>query len=473
MTSSSLESIYRGSPSWLQGLMLDGYSVGIWWHRYGRPYRRAVRELMEHDGWPRERLRLYQDERAREVVRVAYESTKYYREVMDAHGVSPADVKGVDDLRLLPLLEKTTVRESAEAMMTAAHPQRGWLHGHTSGTTGTPLGLWYDRQTCVQTNAVDRRQKLWGGMRRGDWIGLFLGRVIVPTTQSGSPYWRTNHIQRQLWFSSFHMSDDRLPEYVAEIRRRRLRFLEGYPSTLFILARHLLDRGERLPMRSVFTSSETLHDVQKEAICKAFQCEVFDFYGHAERAIFASECDAHDGKHVAEEFGFVELVDAAGQVVGPGETGYLVGTSLHNLAMPMIRYRTSDLSRIIEEPCACGRTSRRVAAVTTKAEDIVMTPDGRLISPSVLTHPFKPLEGLRKSQIIQEGNDLLRIRLVIGTRFTDEDRTRLTEALAERVGPGMRILIEEVEDIPSEASGKFRWVISKVDHSRRFEWDAN
>jgi len=465
----TLEKIYRRAPTWAQHVFLNGYAVGVAWHRYGRAYRRAVRECLDQDRWPAERMRSFQDGRVRELVRVAYERTAHYREVMDGLGLKPDDIGGVDDLSLLPLLEKSTVRAEGARLMTAQRPGPGGVHGHTSGPTGSPLGLWYDRATCVMTNAVDRLQKIWGGMEPGDWIGVFLGRVVVPA-ESGPPFWRANHVLRQLWFSSFHMSDGWLPRYVDAIRARRLRFLEGYPSTLFILAKHLLGRGERLPMKAVFTSSETLHRIQREAISEAFQCEVFDFYGHAERTIFATECEAHEGRHLAEGFGFVEVVDADGNPVGPGETGFLVGTSLHNKAMPMLRYRTGDLSSITEEPCACGRPARRIVDVTTKAEDIVVTPDGRLVSPSILTHPFKPFDGVRKSQIVQEAPDFVRVRLVLAESFSPEERDRLIGGLQERLGKAVRIVTEEVDDIPPEKSGKFRWVISKVDHTRSVDW---
>lgn len=465
----SLETLYRRAPAWGQTVLLNAYAMGIGWHRYGRAYRRALRECLARDAWPSDRMRAYQDARIRRIVSVAYERTAHYREVMERLGARPGDIQGATDLHELPILDKGTVRDSGERLMSAPRPRPGWVHGHTSGTTGTPLGLWYDRWTCVITNAVDRRQKIWGGMGARDWIGLFLGRVVVPV-ESGPPFWRANHVQRQVWFSSFHMSDDRLPSYVGEIRRRGLRYLEGYPSTLFILARHLLDRGETLPMKAVFSSSETLHRIQRDAITGAFECELFDFYGHAERTIFAAECEAHDGRHLAEDYGFTEVVDARGAPVAAGETGYLVGTSLHNEAMPMIRYRTGDLSSIEEEPCACGRAARRIVAVTTKAEDIVVTPDGRLVSPSILTHPFKPFDGVRKSQIIQERLDLVRVRLVLSESFSDEERGLLIQGLQERLGRDVRVIPEEVDEIPPEPSGKFRWVISKVDHSRLFDW---
>jgi phenylacetate-CoA ligase len=136
----------------------------------------------------------------------------------------------------------------------------------------------------------------------------------------------------------------------------------------------------------------------------------------------------------------------------------------------MIRYRTGDISSIEATVCPCGRPARRISDVTTKAEDIVVTPDGRLVSPSILTHPFKPFGGIRKSQIIQEEPDLLRVLLVLAESFSEGERARLIAGLQERLGTGMRIMAEEVEEIPSEASGKFRWVISRVDHSRSFDW---
>jgi phenylacetate-CoA ligase len=320
-------------------------------------------------------------------------------------------------------------------------------------------------------NAADRRQKVWGGMRRGDWIGVFLGRMVVPADEARPPFWRTNLVHRQVWFSSFHLTPENMTSYVAEIRRRRLRFLEGYPSTLFILAQHLIATGETLPMEAVFSSSETLHQVQLEAILAAFGCTPFDFYGHAERAIFATECELHEGKHLAEEYGFAEIVNEEGTSLPDGEFGYLTGTSLFNIAMPMIRYRTTDISAIMHEPCKCGRSLRRIENISTKAEDIVVTPDGRMISPSVLTHPFKPFPQIVASQLVQERADRLVVKIIPSDRFTPENQAELLRSLGARLGPAVQLDLQIVEDIPRERSGKFRWVISHVAHPSVFQWE--
>jgi phenylacetate-CoA ligase len=450
--------------------MLNVYAVGVRWHRYGRKCRRELERLREREAWPRSRREAHRDERIRGIVSHAYGNSPHYREVMDERGLEPRDIEGADDLPKLPLLTKETVRERGEALLTRRRPRPTWHHGHTSGTTGSPLSLWYDRHTCVMTNAVDWRQKRWAGMDPDEWIGLFLGRVVVPPEQDEPPFWRPDHVQRQVWFSTFHMDEGNLGAYVEEIRKRGLRYLEGYPSTLFILANYLIRNGAELPMEAVFTSSETLHEVQRETIEQAFRCEIFDYYGLAERVLFAAECEEHEGKHVAEEYGHVEVVDEEGRPVEDGEPGYLVGTSLHNTAMPMIRYRTRDVSAVVREPCACGRTLLRIHDVTTKAEDIVVTPDGRMISPSILTHPFKPFDEIVKSQIVQDRPDRIRVKILPSEAFGEEEERELTAGLRERLGPEMGIEVERVDELPPEPSGKFRWVISRVDHEYRFDW---
>lgn len=465
------ELFYHRAPAWLQTVMLNVHAYRIERHRYGASYRAEVDRLRERERWAPERLRAYQDARLRTVIATAYERSPYYRAVMDGAGVYPGDVRGVEDLARLPLLTKPVVRARGRELMTQARPRRGWLHGHTSGTTGSPLGVWYDRNTCIVTNAVDRQHKLWAGMQEGDWIGLLLGRVVVPPDRSRPPFWRANLVHRQVWFSSFHLSEENLEHYVREIERRRLRFLEGYPSTLFILAQHLLQRGRTLPMRAVISSSETLHAIQRQAIETAFECRLFDFYALAERVIYAGECDHHAGKHLAESYGITEVVDEHGAPVPDGQAGYLVGTSLHNTAMPMIRYRTGDISAIVPEPCPCGRTGRRIRGVATKAEDIVVTPEGRRISPSVLTHPFKPLEQILASQIIQESLDRVLVKIVPSAAFTTDHERALAASLGQRLGPGIDIEIRQVDEIPREPSGKFRWVISRVEHACTLSWD--
>ncbi len=189
------------------------------------------------------------------------------------------------------------------------------------------------------------------------------------------------------------------------------------------------------------------------------------------RVIFAGECDRHGGKHLFDEYGVTEMIDDDGRPVPDGQPGMLTGTTLWNRGMPLIRYRTGDLSALSSVPCDCGRGLGRLADIATKAEDIVITPDGRFVSPSVLTHPFKPFDQLRASQIIQDAADHVLVKLVPTAAFTDTHRQQLVAGLRLRLGDAMRIVTQIVDDIPSEKSGKFRWVICRLPLACQVDWE--
>jgi len=469
--SSVLDRLYARSAPWLQSAFLNGHALRVHFHRYGVPFRRQRQWLLSRERLSRDEIRNYQDSRIRLIVDWAANNSPYYRELFRDNGLDARDIRGVEDLSQIPILTKEVLRARASDLVTRERPRRSWLNGHTSGTTGSPLSVWYDRDTCILNNAVDWRHKAWAGAQPADWFGMLLGRTIVPPRTPRPPFWRTNYLQRHIWFSSFHLTEQWLPLYVNEMRKRGLRFLEGYPSTLYVLAKHLVESGKRLPLAAVISSSETLHQAQREIIEGAFECRLFDFYASAERVVFAAECEEHAGKHIAEEFGYAEVVDESGRHVPDGALGYLVGTTLHNTAMPLLRYKIGDASAIRAGQCPCGRTSRLMEDVTTKAEDFVVTPDGRVISPSILTHPFKPLEQIAKSQIVQDRPGHVLIRLVVTDQFRPEHRATLVAALKERLGEEMLIDIELVPDIPREPSGKYRWVISRVPFTSDYSWE--
>jgi phenylacetate-CoA ligase len=130
--------------------------------------------------------------------------------------------------------------------------------------------------------------------------------------------------------------------------------------------------------------------------------------------------------------------------------------------MPLIRYQTNDVTALKTKECPCGRKFPLIEDITTKAEDILTTKDGRYISPSVLTHPFKPLHNVVESQIIQEDLEHIRIKIVKRETYNNGDSKFLLDEFKKRLGAETKIEIEFVDSIPRTKAGKFRWVISKV-----------
>lgn len=457
--------LYRMAPVWGQNLMLTGFGTLLERERYGGRYKEFQTLLAASEWWSRGDLDAYQDERIREIAAHAYATVPYYRRQFEARKLTPADIRGRADLPKLPLLTRADIKANFDDLRSRDVTPRALKTGHTSGTTGTPLTVGYDRDTIWMTYAVFDRHYRWAGLRLasdGDRIAVARGNVIVPLNVTKPPYWRYNRRQNQMLLSSFHMSKDNLPAYVEALTAFRPAVLDGYPSTLYILGKYLESRGQTFPLRAAVTSSETLYDFQRQTIEKAFKCRVFDYYALAERAAFSGECDHHDGHHLSMEYAASEVVDAQGAPAPRGTIGKLVGTTLHNRAMPLLRYVTNDMTSLRERPCSCGRGLDVMDDVTTKAEDVLTLQDGRLISPSVLTHPFKPLDCIEGSQIVQTAPDRVEIRIVPGPTYTAAHTTHLLHEFRDRLGAGVTVDVQLVEALETSKNGKFKWVISRV-----------
>ena len=463
---SRLKGLYDALPVAIQNTVLTGFSALLERERYRGNFGTYQRFLEESQWYSAAQLRAYQDEELAKLIAYSYQHVPYYRRVMDERALKPRDLATVDDLVKLPVLTRHDIKQNFAELLSDEYQLAKVKKGHTSGTTGSPLEICYSDGLIRLTYAMLDRHYAWAGVRMkagGDRVAVLRGNPIVPLQQKKPPFWRYNYLHNQALFSSFHMSSQNLPHYISELRCYAPKVLDGYPSTLYVLAKHLQNEGLKLKLYAVISSSETLYDFQREVIEESFDCKVFDYFAAAERVAFSSECGRHEGHHLAEEYGITEILDPSGQRLAPGQLGTLVATSLHNYAMPMIRYLTNDMSSMKTTACSCGRALPLMDDVTTKAEDLITLRDGRLISPSVLTHPFKPLTSIAASQLIQEDVDTLRIRIVAGPDYSERDEQTLISGMKERLGENVEIIIEKVDALERTKAGKFKWVISKVE----------
>lgn len=465
MANALAEKLYLSSPAYLQRILINQFGRNLKRTRYDDTYRKIEVLLAETEWFDASSIASYQEAKFLEMARHAIGTVPYYRAWARSTGLKSEDLRSLADLRRFPLIDKSAVRAAPNEFLSESVPAKARIHGHTSGTTGSPLGLWYSQYNVTFTAAVDWRQKRWAGVDQSDRGAYLLGRTIVRPDRSRPPFGHYIEPLRQFWFSSFHLSDDYFPWFEKQIEKHRVAYIEGYPSTLATFAKFADRRNKRLSMKAAFSSSETLYPEQRELIEHVFDCRLHDFFGLAERTAFATECGATNGKHLNFEYALNEVVDHAGNPVGSDQTGFLVGTSLTNLVMPLIRYKTSDQVTLLSGDCRCGRKMPMISNVATKWEDIIVTPDGRHVSPSILTHPFKPFDEIEKSQIVHESPDRLRILLVMRTGNLEEVTAELEKGLRRRLGDEIQIEFQRVDDIPRAANGKYRWVISKVNSS--------
>lgn len=454
--------LYHRLPGGLRSLpaTLWGWHLRRW--RYGPESDALAAEALERESWSAERWHAWQQERLAYVLHRAATQVPFYRQHWQQRR-RRGDRASWEVLANWPILERQSVRRSPHAFLAEDCDPRQMFPEHTSGTSGTPLQLWWSRRTVRAWYALfEARIRRWNGVDRDQRFAMLGGQLIAPPEQNRPPFWVWNGAMRQLYLSAYHLAPQYLQSYLEALETYRVRYLLGYPSAMHSLASYALERGLQTPALEVAISNgEPLYDDQRRSIGEAFSCATRETFGMAELACAASECPA--GRlHVWPEVGSIEILDAEDRAAGEA-MGRLVATGLLNADMPLIRYDSGNRGSLRGggERCGCGHALPQVLAVEGRLDDLILTPDGRQVGR--LDPVFKRDLPILEAQIVQEDRARLRLRVVPAAEFTAADSERLRRRLAQRLGDGMTIEVETVERIERAAAGKFRGVISRLD----------
>ena len=444
-----LMAVYHAMPPFVRAgmAMARGLQLRSW--RYGPETDALVLEALARDRWTPQQWDAWRSERLAFVLERASSRVPYYRDYWDAH-------RGGNrrELSQWPVLPKGPLRaEPLRFLADDCHP-RSMFPEHTSGTSGTPLRLWWSQETVRAWYALfEARCRRWYGVSRHDRWAILGGQMIVPFEQRKPPFWVWNAPMRQLYLSSYHIAPDLVSDYMSALERHRVEYVWGYTSALYALAEEMNRLKRRRPMRVVITNAEPLYPYQRSAIEQAFACPVRETYGMAEVVAAASEC----------EKGTLHLWPEVGVVEASGEE--MLCTGLLNADMPLIRYAIGDhlsLAPADTPLCACGRTLPIVARIEGRDDEMLYSRDGRSIGR--LDPAFKSALPIREAQIVQETLEHIHVRYVPAPGFNSHAKTELADALRSRLGD-VKVTFEALDEIPRTASGKFRGVITRVRRS--------
>lgn len=354
-----------------------------------------------------------------------------------------------------PLLTKAELRRDPGRLVRPRGPG-SWLRTtiRTSGTTGSPLTLVQSFGNLVREEGFVFRQLHWIGWRPGQRRAWIRGDVVCPARPRDGRYWCRDWVGNMLMMSSYHLSADTIGAYVDALEHFDPVVIHAYPSSIAALAAWLNAAGRRYggrALRGVMTSSETLEAPVRAAVEAAFGVRVYDWYGQAERVAAIGTCEA--GRyHVLTDYGDVALLELDGRADGACE---LVGTSLNNAAMPLVRYRTGDTVIPDGTPCPCGRVFPTIKAVVGRQEPVVTLPDGRLIAR--LDRIFQGHDRhLVEGQVRYLGGGAFVLRVVAAPGFSAAAERALVDKFLLRV-PGVDVRVERVGAIPRGPNGKFEF----------------
>jgi phenylacetate-CoA ligase len=452
--------ILRVTPAALQNFALSAWGYQIHHFRYTSCFYRRLAELEKTATAPLEQLHEVQRERLNQRVEWARHHVPYYRD-LPPPSIKRDPVTAIQEtLASIPPMEKSEYANDPKQFMGENYPRWKLIKNNTSGTTGTALEFLHTREALAEEYATVWRMYRHHGIKLHDPRLSFGGNIVVPFEVDSPPFWRANYYGRQTLFSTYHMKPENLGIYVSAIHKMEARWVQGYPSSLYVMARALLDAGRPLPrgrLIGVFTSSERLLAFHRDVIEAGFSAPVVDRYGTSEFAVSMISCEKNR-LHVDMEFGIVEVdpIERSDEVV----RGSLLVTGLAPDAIPFFRYRIGDIGTRCNHPCPCGRPGETFLDVEGREDDFVMTPDGRLVGR--LDHIFKGQAHIAEAQILQDRKEAIRVLVIPHLRYGKAAERRLMRSIRDRLGEEIEVEIETVNEITREPNGKFRAVKSSV-----------
>ncbi|MBE6377365.1 MAG: phenylacetate--CoA ligase [Lentisphaerae bacterium] len=422
------------------------------------------------DFMPVGELRAVQLSRLQKIVEHAYNNVEFFRNRMNENGVKPSDIKALEDIQKLPFSKKIDLRDTYPFGLCAV-PMSEVVRLHaSSGTTGKPIVVAYTKEDLDVWAEVMKRGLAGAGLSEKDIIQIAYGYGLF-TGGLGAHY------------GSEALGATVVPASVGNTQRQVMLMRDfgvtGVCCTPSYFM-HLIEQAKLagidmrdLPVRVGIFGAEPWSQGMREQLESGSGIEAFDIYGLSEiiGPGVAIECTEHQGMHVFEDHFYPEIIDPdTGEVLPDGEQGELVLTTLSKYAMPMIRYRTRDLTRIIAEPCKCGRTIRRIDRISARSDDMFII-RGVNVFPSQIESALLTVPGVTANYLIilttEKGMDNIEVNVEMSPEaFSDQVKVleslqrNITKAVESVIGLRIRVKLVAPQTI-ARSEGKAKRVLDQ------------
>jgi phenylacetate-CoA ligase len=423
----------------------------------------------EFETLPRPALEALQLKRLQQVVERVYRNVPFYKQSFDKSGMSPTDVKSLDDLRRLPFTTKQDMRDSYPYGLFAASMEEIVRIHASSGTTGKPTVVGYTSRDISNWSDLMARSFVAAGAHRGDIIhnaygyGLFTGGL-------GAHYGA-----ERLGASVIPISGGNTKRQIMIMQDFGSTVLTCTPSYSLFMAEEAKSEGidfKNLKLRVGIFGAEPWSEAMRREIEAKLNLDAIDIYGLSEimGPGVAIECiEAKSGLHIWEDHFIPEIIDPeSGEVLPEGEQGELVITTITKEGIPLIRYRTRDITSLTYAPCVCGRTHARLARMSGRSDDMLII-RGVNVFPSQIESILVRVEGVEPHYLLivdrEENLDTLEVQVEVGEElFSDEIKVlqslakRIEKEIKENLGVTSRVKLVEPKTI-QRSEGKAKRVI--------------
>lgn len=408
-----------------------------------------------------------QSARLRKLVDRVYHSVEYYRKKMQALGLEPGDIKGIEDLDKLPFTTKDDLRDTYPfGLFAVPNSQITRIHA-SSGTTGKATVVGYTRRDIETWSECVARCITMAGLGQNDIIQIAYGYGLF-TGGLGAHYGA-----EKLGATVVPMSTGNTKKLINMMIDFGVTGIMCTPSYLLHIAETINEMGvrDKIKLKASINGAEPWTEKMRSQIENMLGIHAHDIYGLSEimGPGVATDCQFHSGLHIHEDHFLPEIVDQKTlKPLRDGMTGELVISTLTKEGIPLIRYRTKDLTSITHKPCQCGRTTARIARFTGRTDDMLII-RGVNVFPSQIEAALLEMGGTTPHYllIVDRVNNLdtLEVRVEVEERFfSDEIRelenltNKITEVIKQAIGLAVKVKLVEPKSI-ERSTGKSQHVI--------------
>lgn len=460
----SCQIAYRGWRRWLFEFYFLTMPLHKWLIR-GRVRRFYILQK-KAEILPHEKIKELQLLRLRRLVQHAFVRVPYYRELFINNGIRPEDIRTLDDLKHIPILEKQALREHLYFdLFSSTHKKSEMLKISTSGSTGEPLVTYADRFQLEMRLASTLSAMEWAGWQFGDKQARLWHQTIGMSRDQIIKEYLDALLMRRLFIPAYEIGQDNVDELMQKLAKHNPVLLDGYAESFNLLAQYAAAKHKNNFMaKSIISSAQVMPDSVRHDIEKQFDTKIFDKYGSREFSGIAYECQSHNGHHIMGHSYIVELLHN-NKDASPGELGEVIITDLNNFSVPLIRYRIGDLATAVDNniACECGRGLPRLGSIEGRSQAIIIGANGMWLPSTFFAHFFKEYnQEIRQYQLIQEASGIIILNIVRNYVYPESIAHEIIRKLKEFLGQDMQININYTDSIPLGPTGKRISVISKL-----------
>ena len=430
----------------------------------------ALQFQLEQSQWySREKLHDLQQSQLHELLAHAIETVPYYHQVFRTSGMG-MDINGIlENWAQVPLLSRKTLIEKKELMVSRSYPA---LHGSksktvSSGTTGNKVEVIISELYQLLCNAILLRDHLWHQRDfSGHLVSIRSGRYAEdPDIVKESDVWTKalGHLYPTGPHTLFYHRTP-LESQANILIERNPDYLIAYPGNILALTRYFKQHDLQLPnLKQITTMGEPLPPDLRQACKNTWGATIKDIYGAEETGNIALQCPATENYHIQSEVLYVEILDDDDKPCGPGETGKIVVTTLHNFAMPLIRYDMGDYAEV-SEACPCGRGLPALKRIRGRRRNRICEDNDRWRWPELNTALWRDIAVIQQLQVIQKTIDDLEIRILTEQqqKLNKQDQLILDDRLHKSLGAGFQLRHVYMDQVPQHDNGKFEPFISEI-----------